>query len=145
MGRIDFSSGMRVVLFATGAGALALLSGALIGWFKARQSHAQFPTDSNRRRRSRIALESSVLVYGWHGDEPFSVNTATLNVSSAGALISMPEMIQPFGVVILTNLKTNEDLQCRVVWSAPRGEGKTHVGLEFKEGSPTFWQIDFTA
>jgi hypothetical protein len=45
--------------------------------------------------------------------------------------------------MILTNLQTDEDLTCRVARSSQAPDGKILVGLDFRQISPTFWQIDF--
>src|SRR4029077_9689097 len=86
------------------------------------------PERKDRRRGSRVALATPVFVYGWLLNEPFSENTETLNVSAVGGLIQLSAMVIPSQELILTSLKTNEDLPCRVVRLIRSGDGKTLVG-----------------
>jgi hypothetical protein len=108
-----------------------------------RRPHSRTPERNERRRGSRVALATSVFVYGWLADEPFSENTETLNVSAVGGLIQLSAKVIPSQELILTNLQTNEDLPCRVARSIRAGDGKTLAGLDFLQASPNFWQIDF--
>jgi hypothetical protein len=92
-----------------------------------------------------VALSTSVFVYGWNADEPFSENTETLNVSASGGLIPLSLSVSPTQELILTNLQTNEDLTCRVARLTQTPDGRTLVGLDFVQASPNFWQIDFVS
>ena len=103
------------------------------------------PERKDRRRGSRVALATPVFVYGWLLNEPFSENTETLNVSAVGGLIQLSAIVIPSQELILTNLKTNEDLPCRVARSIRSRDGKTLVGVDFLQPSPNFWQIDFVS
>jgi hypothetical protein len=103
------------------------------------------PERKDRRRGSRVALATPVFVYGWLLNEPFSENTETLNVSAVGGLIQLSATVIPSQELILTNLKTNEDLPCRVARSIRQGDNKTLAGLDFLQDSPKFWQIDFAS
>jgi hypothetical protein len=103
------------------------------------------PERKDRRRGSRVALATPVFVYGWLLNEPFSENTETLNVSAVGGLIQLSAMVIPSQELILTSLKTNEDLPCRVVRLIRSGDGKTLVGVDFLQPSPHFWQINFVS
>jgi hypothetical protein len=111
-------------------------------WSRRRPSPSRTPERKDRRRGSRVALATPVFVYGWLLDEPFSENTTTLNVSAAGGLIRLSAKVIPSQELILANLKTNEDLPCRVTRSIGAGDGKTLVGVDFLQASPNFWQID---
>ena len=122
-----------------------LLVVAIRLWSRRRRPLSRAPERKDRRRGSRVALATPVFVYGWLLDEPFSENTATLNVSAVGGLIQLSAKMIPSHELILTNLKTNEDLRCRVARSIRAGDGKTLVGVDFLQASPNFWQIDFVA
>jgi hypothetical protein len=103
------------------------------------------PGRGDRRCGCRVALATPVCVYGWLADEPFSENTETLNVSVIGGLIPLYAKVIPSQELILTNLKTNEDLPCRVARSIRTEGGKTLAGLTFLQVSPSFWQIEFVS
>lgn len=112
-------------------------------WAVSRRLFGPTPEWKDRRRGARVALSTPVFVYGWLLDEPFSENAATLNVSAVGGLIQLSTKVVPSHELILTNLKTNEDLPCRVARSVSAGNGKILVGVDFLQTSPHFWQIDF--
>ena len=114
-------------------------------WSRRRRPLSRAPEWKDRRRGSRVALATPVFVYGRLLNEPFSENTETLNVSAVGGLIQLSAIVIPSQELILTNLKTNEDLPCRVARSIRSGGGKTLVGVDFLQASPTFWQIDFVS
>jgi hypothetical protein len=122
-----------------------LLVVAIRLWSRRRWPLSRAPERKDRRRGSRVALATPVFVYGWLLDEPFSENTATLNVSAVGGLIQLSAKVIPSHELILTNVKTNEDLPCRVARSIRAGDGKTLVGVDFLQASPNFWQIDFVS
>jgi hypothetical protein len=122
-----------------------LLVVAIRLWSRRRRPFSRAPEGKDRRRGFRVALATPIFVYGWLLDEPFSENTATLNVSAVGGLIQLSAKVIPSHELILTNLKTNEDLPCRVARSIRAGDGKTLVGVDFLQASPKFWQIDFVS
>ena len=122
-----------------------LLVVAIRLWSRRRRPLSRAPERKDRRRGSRVALATPVFVYGWLLNEPFSENTETLNVSAVGGLIQLSAIVIPSQELILTNLKTNEDLPCRVARSIRSRDGKTLVGVDFLQPSPNFWQIDFVS
>lgn len=99
----------------------------------------------DRRRAHRVLLAAPVFVYGWVGGEPFSENTQTLNVSAMGGLMPLGVRVVPPQKLILSNLKSDEDLPCRVARSAQTSDGKVAVGFEFLHTSATFWQVEFVS
>jgi hypothetical protein len=122
-----------------------LLAVAIHLGLRRRRPLSRMPEREDRRRGSRVALATPVFVYGWLLNEPFSENTETLNVSAVGGLIQLSAIVIPLQELILTNLKTNKDLPCRVARSIRSGDGKTLVGVDFLQPSPNFWQIDFVS
>jgi hypothetical protein len=133
---------------------LALSDGAIYGLLPFVVMHLQSrwrrplsrtPERKDRRRGSRVALATPVFVYGWLADEPFAENTETLNVSAVGGLIQLSAKVIPSQELIITNLKTNEDLACRVARSIGTESSETLAGLDFLLASPNFWQIDFVS
>lgn len=114
-------------------------------WSRKRRPLSRIPERKDRRRGFRVALATPVFVYGWLLDAPFSENTSTVNVSAVGGLLQLSAKVIPSHELILTNLKTNEDLPCRVTRSISAGDGKTLVAVDFLQTSPNFWQIDFVS
>ncbi len=129
----------------SGVAAALLLVAAIRWWSRRVHSLSREPERKERRRSNRVALATPVFVYGWLANQPFSESTQTLNVSANGGLIPLSGTVAPSEELILTNLKTNEDLICRVVRSVQVDDGKTLVGLYFTNASPNFWQIDFVS
>jgi hypothetical protein len=103
------------------------------------------PAREDRRRGFRAELTTPVFVYGWLADEPFSEDTETLNVSEIGGLIPLSAKVVPSQELILTNLRTDKDMPCRIARSTTREDGKTLAALAFLEASPSFWQVEFVS
>lgn len=99
---------------------------------------------SERRRAARLPLKKEVFVYGWNGDdngdEPFSENTETLNISAVGGLIPLAAKVSPSQKFILINAASNEELPCRVARTIRTPAGNTIVGFEFSQVMANFWQ-----
>jgi hypothetical protein len=100
---------------------------------------------SRRYRRSqRVHLEMPVLVYGHaSGKEPFSEEARTLIVNAHGALIALTHTVNAEVRLILTNPKTCQEVECRVVSQGPIENGGGEVAIEFIRPSPRFWGIAF--
>ncbi|HEY6464719.1 MAG TPA: hypothetical protein VIY69_01930 [Candidatus Acidoferrales bacterium] len=99
---------------------------------------------TERRRAARLPLKKEVFVYGrnddGNGDEPFSENTETLNVSAVGGLIPLAAKVAPAQKFILINTESNEELPCRVARTIRTPAGNTIVGFEFSQAMANFWQ-----
>jgi hypothetical protein len=130
-----------VLVSVAAFGLLAFSAMRLWSRYKGRPGRA--PRNVERRREFRVALAAPVFVYGWVRDEPFSESTQTENVSSAGGLISLSAKVLRSQELILTNLRTEEDIPCRVVRLSTREDGATLAGLAFLKGSQGFWEIEF--
>jgi hypothetical protein len=79
------------------------------------------------------------MLYGRLGDEPFHVNTETIDVSGYGGLVTVPAGITSSQTLILTNARTNQDLACQVARLVRTDRGQMLAGLEFLRPSPRFW------
>lgn len=86
-----------------------------------------------------------VMIYGRLGDEPFHVNTETIDVSGYGGLVTVSASITSSQTLILTNARTNQDLACRVARLVRTDRGQLLAGLEFLRHSPRFWDTPNTA
>jgi hypothetical protein len=96
------------------------------------------------RRDQRVHLEMPVRVYGYGTDKrPFVQETRTVNVSAHGARIVLTATVSPEQKIILTNMKTREDVVCRVVHLQSARSKRTEVGIEFIHDAPRFWHMAF--
>lgn len=99
---------------------------------------------TERRRAARLPVKKEVFIYGWNGedngDEPFSENTETLNISAVGGLIPLAAKVAPAQKFILINAESNAELPCRVARTIRTPAGNTIVGFEFSQYAANFWQ-----
>lgn len=97
-----------------------------------------------RRRTSRLPLKMPVFVYGRYsdgnGNEPFSENSETLNVSALGGLIPLAAKVTLAQKLILFNVESNAEMPCRVARTLRTATGETMIGVEFAQSSAHFWQ-----
>jgi PilZ domain len=101
--------------------------------------------ESNRRRSQRAILSLPITVRIEDGslDAPHEEATQTLVVNAHGALIAIAGKVEKGQKVRLTNRTTQQECTCRVMYLGPVSGGKTQVGVEFDEPSPTFWRMTF--
>jgi len=118
------------------------------------------PTEPNRvrfdfrRRSQRVPAQLPVVVEGKLTDEtPFADPTRAIMLSAHGCLITLPTSIRLGDRLILRNIATREEQDCRVVYLGEKqdcrvvylGEkqgGRTEVGLRFKTAAPQFWGLE---
>jgi hypothetical protein len=98
----------------------------------------------DKRRGPRVPVAMPVFVYGVTQGQPFSEHAETTNVSPQGGLVEISAEIEGRQPILVTNLKTNEELACRIARLAKTASGKTLIGLEFLRPSPNFWSVDFS-
>lgn len=108
----------------------------------AQPAQLQLEPLTERRRAARLPLKKEVFVYGWNGngDEPFSENTETLNISAVGGLIPLAAKVVLAQKFILINAESNEELPCRVARTIRTPAGNTIVGFEFSQAAADFWR-----
>jgi hypothetical protein len=68
--------------------------------------------------------------------------TETLVVNAHGALLLLATPVAINEFVIVQNVKTGEELLCRVTLVGPSLMGKTQVAVEFIKPAPDFWGVD---
>jgi len=96
-----------------------------------------------RRRSQRILLRVPVRIYGNAGDQPFYNETHTETVSAHGALVNVEKLMPIDTRLILTNLTTDQEMACKVVFQGQTKEGQNQIAVEFLEPSPKFWRVNF--
>jgi len=99
---------------------------------------------TNQRRSRRVLLVVQILVKGEREDgEPFAEETQTVVVNAHGALIFLAQTVKAAQPLTIRNLKSGEEVACRVVDVGAAHDGKREVGIEFLEPSHRFWRVSF--
>jgi len=106
---------------------------------------APLPRDipAERRRSQRVNIAMPVLVRGKRGGQPFEEQALTISVNAHGCMVRMATPLTRLQEVAIVNVKTAEELPCKVTFLGQKEGGKTEVGVEFSEPSPVFWRIAF--
>lgn len=96
------------------------------------------------RRSQRILLAVHVVVGGnLPTGAPFAEESITQVVNAHGALILMKQNVTVGDHLRLRNVKTGEEIGCKVVDIGERVDHKCGVGIEFDLPSPRFWRVAF--
>ena len=96
------------------------------------------------RRSERIDLSVPVVVYRPPRQGPqFYESTQTLVVSAHGALMVLTGMVVPKQRLLVQNIASREELECRVVYVEKELTGPTKVAVEFTRPTPSFWRIAY--
>ena len=106
------------------------------------------PTEPNEilshlRRSQRVRAQLPVVVQGKLTDEtPFVDPTRAIVLSAHGCLITLSASVRLADRLILRNVATREEQDCRVVYLGEKQGGRTEVGLRFKTAAPQFWGLE---
>jgi hypothetical protein len=107
------------------------------------------PTEPNEilshlRRSQRVRAQLPVVVQGKLTDEtPFVDPTRAIVLSAHGCLITLSAAsVRLADRLILRNVATREEQDCRVVYLGEKQGGRTEVGLRFKTAAPRFWGLE---
>ena len=124
-----------------------------MGWHKllvprsVRARHEPSPAPAvskpNRRQNHRVNAFLPVFIYGHSHDQPFVENAVTINVSANGGLLPLSREVVASQKFLVANMRTNEELPCRIAHVIKTQAGTTLVGFEFLRPSPRFWSIEF--
>ena len=99
---------------------------------------------SNQRRSQRILLSIPVIISGQQSSgAPFTERTRTLVVNAHGALIELREPVLVGQSLRVSNVATNEEMNCKVVDINPGHANLPEIGIEFAEPCPRFWRVAF--
>jgi PilZ domain len=97
-----------------------------------------------KRRSQRIELNVPIVVHRPVKEGPqFSERTHTLDVSAHGALMALAGMVAPKQRLLVQNINSGEQQECRVVYVEKDLLGPTKVAVEFTRPSPSFWRIAY--
>jgi hypothetical protein len=96
-----------------------------------------------RPRSTRVHLAIPVFIYGNKpSGEPFKEITQTVAVNAGGCLLEISTPVAKEQSLLLTNMKTNEEIACTVV-AGNSGSSKSQIALRFEHPSPKFWGLAF--
>ena len=98
---------------------------------------------TERRRSERLLLDVPLIVHGeYMGGEPFREETFTISVSAHGASVVLAAKVDLGQKIFLTNCKTQDEVEGRIVrFGLPFG-GLAQVAIEFPKPAPAFWALD---
>lgn len=101
--------------------------------------------DNNAQRRSqRVMVKVSVAVLTQGADnKSISEETRTVTVNAHGARILLSLKVSIGQMLTLRNLRTREEVLCRLVYLSPHQSEQREVGIDFVKPSPGFWHISF--
>lgn len=99
-------------------------------------------TRLQQRRSERVLAHLPVLVEGHVKEKgPFTEPTRAILLNAHGALITLVARTELGEKLMLTNVATLEEQECRVVYLGGKLGGGTEVGIAFKHPAPKFWGI----
>ncbi len=97
-----------------------------------------------RRRTSRLHFAIPVFIYGnRETGAPFKEITQTIAINADGCLVEIATPVVREQPLLLTNVKTDEEMPCVVVTIGTISNGKAQIGLRFSQASPRFWGLSF--
>lgn len=97
-----------------------------------------------KRRSQRIELTVPVVVHRLPKEGPqFYERAETLVVNAHGALMALAEKVTPKQRLLMQNIDSGEQKECRVVYVKKELTGPTKVAVEFTRPAPTFWHIAY--
>jgi hypothetical protein len=96
------------------------------------------------RRSSRVALRVPLQVYEPGTNKRFIMEEAySVKVSLWGGQISLESPVSRGQKLLLVNGATGENMESHVIHLGPTHLGRSLVGIEFLEHSPSFWGLTF--
>jgi hypothetical protein len=97
-----------------------------------------------RRRSQRVELTIPVVVHRPPKEGPqFYERAQTLVVNAHGALMALAEKVTPKQRLLMQNIDSGEQKECRVVYVKKELAGPTKVAVEFTRPAPSFWRIAY--
>lgn len=95
------------------------------------------------RRSKRVYIAMAVKVAGNRGRDSFMEDTATETVNAHGCMVRLAASVQRGEKLTLTNMRSEQEIECRVASIGPSAGGRKEVGLEFTQPAGFFWHIAF--
>ena len=98
------------------------------------------------RRSQRIFRKMRLEAQGRaHDGRKFREVCETVVVNAHGGLLMLSNEVDQGETIVLMNPLTQDEQECRVVFTGESGSKGIRVGVEFLTPAPHFWGIDFEA
>jgi hypothetical protein len=98
------------------------------------------------RRSGRVFHKIRVQAQGRaHNGKKFKETCETVVVNAHGGLLLLKHELDNGEMLVLTNLETQEEQECRVVYLGEPGDKGQRVGVEFLTPAPRFWGVEFSS
>ncbi|HTZ72983.1 MAG TPA: TonB family protein [Candidatus Aquilonibacter sp.] len=122
---------------------------------KAASTSAPAKPDLNRLRADAVSLDVPVRVHGSRvtevvrgttpHTEPFEEEASTMIVFPHGGVVRMATAVNVGQMLVLTNLRSNQDAICRVVKVRAYSNTQAYVEVEFTHRQQGYWGVHFPA
>lgn len=101
---------------------------------------------ATNRRSHRVFHRMKLQALGRsHAGKKFREVCETLVVNAHGGLLMLRHEVVNDDMLVLVNPETQEEQECRIVFTGDSGAKGIRVGVEFLTPAPHFWGIDFDA
>ena len=101
---------------------------------------------ATNRRSQRMFHRMKLQALGRnHAGKKFREVCETLVVNAHGGLLVLRHEVVTDEMLVLVNPETQEEQECRIVFTGESGSKGIRVGVEFLTPAPHFWGIDFDA
>lgn len=124
------------------------LSGRAIDGFRRglHYEHMNETAFSTARRSQRVFHKMRLQARGRaHDGRKFREVCETVVVNVHGGLLILSHEVDNGETIVLVNPLTQEEQECRIVFTGDSGNKGIRVGVEFLTPAPHFWGIDFAA
>lgn len=103
------------------------------------------PSEAKRdtRRSKRVYISMPVLVKLLRGDQSYEERTVTEAVNAQGCSLRLSIGLERGQKLTIVNVKSAQEIECRVAFVGQSDGGKTKAGLEFTRAAEYFWHIAF--
>lgn len=103
------------------------------------------PPEAKRdtRRSKRVYISMPVLVKLQRGSQPYEEQTTTEAVNAQGCLLRLNVTLERGQTVTIVNVKSTQEIECRVAYVGQSDGGRTQAGVEFIRAAEYFWHIAF--
>lgn len=95
------------------------------------------------RRSKRVYIAMPVLVKFLRGGQPYEEQTITEAVNAQGCLLRLNVAVERGQKLTILNVKSTQEIECRVAYVGQSDAGKTQAGVEFTRQAEYFWHIAF--
>jgi len=98
------------------------------------------------RRSQRVFHKMRLQAAGRaHDGRKFREVCETVVVNAHGGLLLLSNEVDQGETIVLVNPLTQDEQECRIVFTGESGSKGIRVGVEFLTPAPHFWGIDFEA